>query len=151
MNTDTGNAKRATRATLELARILSDGQWYNMPYLAYAAGRYIRPELVWRRARQHRQKDNMYAGKYQWVLAKLRYWLKVGKVEKQITDGMSMWRVIAGNGWTDEYIRRNDTVTEAIKQFRRLSDTITEAKHTGAEATYGNSIVSTKGGDAIET
>lgn len=61
-NTDMGNAKRATRATLELAKLLSDGEWYNTTYLALAAGKYIPPERVWRRAWQHRQKTTWTQG-----------------------------------------------------------------------------------------
>ncbi len=101
-NTDKGNAKRASRPTLELARVLSDGEWYNTLYLSLSVGKYIRPELVSRRARQHRQKD-MNAGRYQWVLAKLRYWSKVGKVEKRIEDGVTEWRA-KNKEWVGIYI-----------------------------------------------
>jgi len=102
-NTNTGNAKRASRATLELAKVLSDGEWHNTAYLAIVAGRYIRPEMVWRRAWQHRQKGNMNAGQYQWVLGKLRYWWKVGKVDKEIDGDMTRWRVKNKN-WADKYV-----------------------------------------------
>ncbi len=90
-NTDKGNAKRASRATLELAKLLSDDQWHDTRYFAILIARYIRPEHIMRRARQHRQKD-MESGQYQWALAKLRYWAKVGKVEKRIDDGVTKWR-----------------------------------------------------------
>ena len=102
-NTDTGNAKRATRATLELAKLLSDGAWYNTTYLAIAAGKYIPPERVWRRAWQHKQKNNMDAGRYHWVFEKLRYWWKVGKVDKEIDGNVTKWRV-RNKDWADKYV-----------------------------------------------
>jgi len=102
-NTDAGNAKRATRATLELAKILSSGGWHNTTCLAVLIGDYIRPEMVWRRARQHRQKDNMDAGRRHWVYEELRYWWKVGKVDKEIDGDVTRWRV-RNKDWADKYV-----------------------------------------------
>jgi len=96
------SAKRADRAVLELAKILSDGEWHTTSYLAIAAGKYLRPEVAWRRA-----PGNLSEGQRLYVNRKLCVWKRFGRVEKRRNGKRMEWRLLKTD-WVDAYLAELD-------------------------------------------
>jgi len=93
------NAKRAGRAVLELAALLSDGNWYRTGYLGIAAGKYLRPEIAWRTGH-----GNISQGQRRYVNNKLDVWQRAGRVEKRKNGKFVEWR-LATSDWLFPYLR----------------------------------------------
>jgi hypothetical protein len=99
VNQKQSSAKRAGRAVLELATLLSDGSWYTTSYLGVAAGKYLRPEIAWRTGQ-----GNTKQGQRQYINTKLDVWLRCGRVEKRRNGNFTEWR-LAKSEWVVPYLR----------------------------------------------
>jgi len=99
MNRNQSSAKRAGRAVLELATLLSDGNWYRTSYLGVAAGKYLRPEIAWRSGQ-----GNTKEGQRKFINTKLNRWLRWGRVEKRRNGNFAEWR-LAKSEWVTPYLR----------------------------------------------
>lgn len=103
MSRNQGSAKRADRAVLELARILSDGNWHSTSYLAVAAGKYVRPEIAWRYA----QGSTVLEGQRRYVNQRLHQWERFGRVQKRKHGRFTEWRS-AKTEWVQDYLAELD-------------------------------------------
>ena len=103
MSQNQGSAKEAGRTVLELARILSDGEWHSTSYLAIAAGKYLRPEVVWRCA----YGSSLLEGQRKYVHAKLCAWKRFGRVEKRKRGNLMEWR-LTETRWVHDYLAELD-------------------------------------------
>lgn len=81
------------KATAEMAKILSDGQWHSIDELSALTGRYLRPEVVWRIAQKKGVKDTE-SGRKAYLSSALRYWRKLDLVERRLDSGMVEWRAL---------------------------------------------------------
>ena len=113
--TGRGNAKRANRGILELARLLSDGDWHSIAYLAVAAGKYLRPEIAWRCSAGSSIQD----GQRIYIDNKLRHWERVGRVEKRRNGDSAEWR-LANSEWVPDYLAELDSRRAASEQENGL-------------------------------
>lgn len=111
MSRNQASAKRADRAALELARVLSDGNWYRTSYLAMAAGKYVRPELAWRRAKG----STILEGQREYINARLRQWERFGRVEKRRNGNFVEWR-LTKTEWVNDYVVELDRRRAATRQ-----------------------------------
>jgi len=109
--TGRGSAKRANRGILELARLLSDGNWHSIAYLAAAAGKYLRPEIAWRCSRGSSIQD----GQRTYIDNKLRHWERLGRVEKR-RNGDSAELRLANSEWVHDYLAELDSRRTAGEQ-----------------------------------
>ena len=98
MSRNQGNAKRSSRAVLELVKVLADGQWPSTSYLGVAAGKYLRPEIAWRSANG----STLPEGQRRYINLKLDQWEKLGRVEKRRWANFTEWR-LAKTEWVDDY------------------------------------------------
>jgi predicted transcriptional regulator len=101
------SATRARRAVLELAMLLSDGNWHTTSYLGVAAGKYLRPEVAWRTGR-----GDISRGQRLYVNNKLDVWERAGRVEKRRNSKFTEWR-LAKSDWVLPYLR---TLIEMLKE-----------------------------------
>lgn len=99
MNHNRSSAKRAGRAVLELATLLSDGDWCRTTYLGIAAGKYLRPEIAWRFGR-----GNITGGQRLYINQRLDVWERAGRVEKRRNGKFVEWR-LAKSDWVIPYLR----------------------------------------------
>jgi len=97
--TDRSGARRASRGILELARLLSDGEWHSVDYLAVAAGKYLRPEVAWRCSGG----STTWEGQRRYIDKKLRQWERLGRVEKKRNGSSIEWR-LAASQWVHDYL-----------------------------------------------
>jgi len=81
-----------SRVSLELIKILSDGEWYNTRYLALVAGKYIPPERASRTLRRGRG-CTVETGRYDIVNRTLRGFLKQERVETRRNGRLAEWRL----------------------------------------------------------
>lgn len=82
-----------SRTSLELIKILADGEWHDTRYLALAAGKYIPPERASRKLRMgHGQ--TVEGGRYDMVNGTLRSFLSKGRVETRRNGRFAEWRLI---------------------------------------------------------
>jgi len=81
-----------SRYSLELIKILTDGEWHDTHYLALAAGKYIPPERASRKLRRgHGQ--TVESGRYDIVNNTLRSFLREGRVETRHNGRFIEWRL----------------------------------------------------------
>lgn len=99
MNHNQSSAKKADRAVLELATILSDSKWHRTTYLGLAAGKYMRPEIAWRTGH-----GSIEQGQRRSVNIKLNVWERMGRVEKRRNGKFVEWR-LAETEWVIPYLR----------------------------------------------
>lgn len=81
-----------TRPSIELIRILLDGEWRTGAYLELAAGKYIPPE----RASRQRPSHQVESGRTAIVCRALRSFAASGRLEKRNVDGHVEWRLRDG-------------------------------------------------------
>jgi len=103
MNHNQNSAERADTAVLELAGVLSDGNWHRTSYLAMAAGKYLRPEVAWRAS----QGVSVAEGQRKYINAKLQAWERAGRVERRRNGTFTEWR-LARTDWVDDYLAELD-------------------------------------------
>lgn len=84
---------------LELAALLSDGNWHSTSYLGVAAGKYLRPEIAWRTGR-----GNINQGQRLYTNWKLKLWRQMGRVESRRNGKFVEWRLI-NSQWVVLYLR----------------------------------------------
>lgn len=82
-----------SRATLEMAAIMADGQWHSSRELAASAGKYIRPEIIARAMKRKHYRDQETA-KAGYLSSRLGDWRLSGWVESKIEDGITHWRAL---------------------------------------------------------
>lgn len=99
MSRNQASAKRASRAILELAKLLTDGEWYSTSYLGVAAGKYVRPEIAWRSANG----STLQEGQRRYINLKLDQWERLGRVEKRRRDNFTEWR-LGKVEWVNDYL-----------------------------------------------
>lgn len=81
-----------TRHSLELLKILADGEWHDTRYLALAAGKYIPPERASRILRRgHGQ--TVESGRSNIIANHLAGLLRTGRVEKRRDGPLCEWRL----------------------------------------------------------
>jgi len=108
------DAKRANRATLELAKELADGDWHTTSALAVIVGSYIRPEIASRTA-QAKGTCSLIEGRRTVVNSKLIRWEKAGRIEKCKDGHMTKWR-LARNDWIVPYL---SVLVDILRNGRR--------------------------------
>ena len=92
------------RASKELVKKLCDGNWYSTSYLAVVIGKYVRPEVAWRRTLERK----VERGQQVWVYNKLWNLLKQGRLERRkLNSREHEWRIIKGL-WMNIYLEEND-------------------------------------------
>jgi hypothetical protein len=122
--TDRSSARRASRSILELARLLSDGEWHGIDYLAVAAGKYLRPEVAWRCSGG----STTWEGQQRYIDKKLRQWERLGRVEKRRNGNSIEWRLVT-NQWVHDYLEELARRRAAGRQIsarleaKRITDT----------------------------
>ena len=78
-----------SRASLELIKILADGEWYDTHYLALAAGKYIPPE----RASRKTPGGTVEGGRSKMIYISLKSFLDGGRVETRHKGRLAEWRL----------------------------------------------------------
>lgn len=78
-----------SRASLELIKILADGEWYDTHYLALAAGKYISPE----RASRALRRGTVEGGRSHMTRSSLKSFLRKGRVEIRRKGRFAEWRL----------------------------------------------------------
>lgn len=99
MGQQQSSAKRASRAVLELAMLLSDGNWHSTGYLGVAAGKYMRPEIAWRIG-----KENINHGRRLFINVRLDMWERAGRIAKRRNGKFTEWR-LAKSEWVIPYLK----------------------------------------------
>lgn len=82
-----------SKATLEMAAIMADGQWHSSSELGNSAGKFIRPEVVARFMKRKRCLDQESA-KIGCLGHRLRQWRRLGWVESRTEAGVIYWRAL---------------------------------------------------------
>ena len=94
-----------SRSTIELLKILSDGDWHNTSYLVLAAGKYIPPERASRR-KINGHLPSVEQGRYAIIHHTLASLVGTGRMGKRPGDGhTSEWR-LRDMEWADKMLRR---------------------------------------------
>jgi len=93
------------RASIELLKILSDGDWHNTSYLVLAAGKYIPPERASRRKINGRL-PGVEQGRHAIIHHTLTSLADTGRIEKRQGDGHTNdWR-LRDTEWAEKMLRR---------------------------------------------
>lgn len=80
-----------SKYSIEIARILLDGQWHTTTSIAILVRGYIRPEVAYRRLYHF---GTIRSGYTNVVWHVLRRWMRINKVESRIANKISEWRII---------------------------------------------------------
>jgi hypothetical protein len=93
------------RSSIELLKILSDGDWHNTPYLVLAAGKYIPPERA-SRQKIHGHLPGVERGRYAIIYNTLASLAGTGRLEKRRGDGHTNdWR-LRDIAWAEKMLHR---------------------------------------------
>ena len=97
------------RSTVELIKILLDGEWHDTHYLALAAGKYIPPE----KASRVTSGGTVASGQSELIRSRLKNFVKGGRIEKRSSKDKvnsrycSEWRLVDFE-WARREIARFD-------------------------------------------
>lgn len=131
------------RESIELVKILLDGEWHDTHYLALAAGKYIAPEVASRKAKT----GNINTGRANMINGILQGFYQSNRLEKQHDGRHCEWK-LRDFGWAKKVLTwcgESFSSLPPIPEFKTITIPLAEynllsgVKH-AYESTTGKSI-----------